>query len=427
MQPIQSTQPGVAVSPLQGLAQMATAYVGKEKQQRNDLMRASIAKQYGDWLDKGVGDYLSAGQPQEAAGPSLPGQPPPTQLAMDPMERIRMGLASRNPLVGRMASLDYARQAELDKPRVVNPGDTLHFPGNERPDFTTGPKKAIPDNWRSLLPAGATVEQNDPPGVFRMKGSDGVPDPYTMEFEGGKLVGVKRLDNANDAANSRAPYHTFILGPDGKIIVGDARTGKLSEGVLPSGERAVGGKLDPGTTGRNSNAQAAGHAVGAAGGLAQSRMSQIEQETQRGLALVDQLVGKEQGTPEEMKPHPGFSSYVGATLRPGFRFIHGTPEADFDRTLKQTLGQAFLQAYDSLRGTGQITQPEGQEAKAALTAMSGAQSEKEFVKSARAFQQVIRNNLINARNRAAQVQPNAGTAPAPGSTLKFDANGNPLP
>lgn len=123
------------------------------------------------------------------------------------------------------------------------------------------------------------------------------------------------------------------------------------------------------------------------------------------LDLIDQMVGK---LPEKdasgkvvregTKPHPGFRAAVGAGI--GERFIPGTDAAGFQALYDQVTGGAFLQAYETLKGTGQITEVEGKKATAAITRMNLAQNEKEFIAAAREFQSAIRTGVKNARAKA---------------------------
>jgi hypothetical protein len=98
------------------------------------------------------------------------------------------------------------------------------------------------------------------------------------------------------------------------------------------------------------------------------------------------------------RPHPGFEGVVGMGV-PGVRFIPGTQAASFDALFRQAEGGAFLQAYESLRGTGQITEIEGTKATSALTRMERSQTEVEFVKAAREFADVIRGAVARADKR----------------------------
>lgn len=141
---------------------------------------------------------------------------------------------------------------------------------------------------------------------------------------------------------------------------------------------------------------------------------------ERGIALIDEMVGKapvvdpktgkviEAGT----KPHAGFSSYVGGTLVPGARFIEGSDTASYELRQKQIEGQAFLEAFRTLKGGGSITEKEGEKATAALSRMNKAASEKEYMEAAREVQEVLRAGIRNAKEKATRsvVPTTGGTA-----------------
>jgi hypothetical protein len=104
-------------------------------------------------------------------------------------------------------------------------------------------------------------------------------------------------------------------------------------------------------------------------------------------------------------PMKGFEAAVGAALFPGERFIPGTNARDFVATYDQAIGAAFLEAFKTLKGGGQITEKEGEKATAAMTRMNLAQGEIEFVKAAREFETEVRAVLNIAQNRYAKLNP----------------------
>lgn len=97
--------------------------------------------------------------------------------------------------------------------------------------------------------------------------------------------------------------------------------------------------------------------------------------------------------------HPGFESYVGAGF-PGLRFIEGSDTASFEPLYKSIKGQAFLDAFQRLKGGGQITEVEGQKATEALLKLDKAQNEKDFIKYAREFQENLQRGMELAKNKA---------------------------
>jgi hypothetical protein len=144
------------------------------------------------------------------------------------------------------------------------------------------------------------------------------------------------------------------------------------------------------------------------------------------LSVIDQMIGDlnvKDGKIVRGKraPHPGFESVVGAGI-PGLRFIPGTQSADFDALVDQIEGGAFLKAYESLRGTGQITEIEGQKATQALTRMRRSSSEVGFIKAAREFEGIIRRGMERAEQRKARLEGGSASRPAPRSETKRGAN-----
>jgi hypothetical protein len=153
--------------------------------------------------------------------------------------------------------------------------------------------------------------------------------------------------------------------------------------------------------------KAAGKYKGEALAKAQSDLPGAVERASQALNVIDQMVGKQatvdaQGkvTDPGTKPHPGFRGAVGAGF--GERFLPGTEAASFQALYDQVTGGAFLQAYETLRGTGQITEIEGAKATSAITRMQLSQNEREFIKAAREFQDVIRNGVQRAQAKAGQ-------------------------
>lgn len=434
MQPAQMPQGGriqPRMSPLQPMAQMFSAYAGNRAQDQANTASKDLGQRYENFLQEGVQDYMrkrngTGVQPdpqefQQAADGMSPA-PASAGPATDPRALAATAMLSRNPQVQALGKLDYANENKLDQPHTVAPGGSL-VTGRGRNLLTQPPLHQIPETWQNDLPPGAKREPNDPKGVFRMKGASGVDDVYAMEFEGGGLKGYKKLDQDSGAgAASRAPYYSPVSTASG-LWNFDHRSGQMVQIQDSKGQPIIKDTADPGLQGRLAAEKKAAQERAEAAEKARMTMGKTEQTTKLGLDLIDKMIGSEDS---KVKPMKGFESYVGATLRPGFRFIDGTPEADFDKALKQELGQAFLTAYETLKGTGQITEKEGQEAKGAITRMSKAQSEAEFKLAARDFQRILKDNLQIARTKAAT--PNSG-GPAglpAGTTLKFDAQGNPV-
>jgi hypothetical protein len=122
---------------------------------------------------------------------------------------------------------------------------------------------------------------------------------------------------------------------------------------------------------------------------------------------IDELIGSENG---KVNPHPGLSKATG--LGGGvMRFFSGTEGKNFEIRHKEVLSQAFLDAFEALKGGGAITEKEGEKATAARTRMDLAQSKEEYITAAREYQGVLKRGVENARARMQR----SGTTPPAGA------------
>lgn len=132
------------------------------------------------------------------------------------------------------------------------------------------------------------------------------------------------------------------------------------------------------------------------------------------LANIEAMVGSSNlGTGGNVPEHPGFKGGVGFSFPPFQGYFSGTDVSDFNERLKQTQGAAFLKAYETLKGTGQITEKEGEKATAAINRMNAAQSEKEFIQAAKEFYTLVSAGVARAKGKLA---PESSAAPLSGTT-----------
>lgn len=105
--------------------------------------------------------------------------------------------------------------------------------------------------------------------------------------------------------------------------------------------------------------------------------------------------------------HPGKNRAVGAYMGQVAPSLLGPDAVDFTRKLEQLQGNLFLQAYDQLRGGGQITEVEGAKAEAAMANMSRAQSVEQFNAAVKEFREVVQAARQRARNAAKGIYDDA--------------------
>jgi hypothetical protein len=136
------------------------------------------------------------------------------------------------------------------------------------------------------------------------------------------------------------------------------------------------------------------------------------------LTLIDEMIGDARVSKDGKKwevpkggrdPAEGFTDYVGAGV-PGMRFLEGSDAASYERRQLQIEGKTFLEAFESLRGGGAITEVEGAKGQQAISRMNKAQSEVEYVKAARELQEVVRKGVERARTKAGVAPGGGGTA-----------------
>jgi hypothetical protein len=164
-------------------------------------------------------------------------------------------------------------------------------------------------------------------------------------------------------------------------------------------------------------ARAAGAAAGKNDQVAAETLPKVITTAEMMLGNIDAMIGKPEikdpktgkVTQAATRPHPGFEMTVGATLLPGARFVPGSPAADFQARFDQLKGESFLQAYETLKGGGQITNIEGEKGTQAINRMSLAQSEKEFIDAARELQGIIKKGVERARTRVRVIEPRSAT------------------
>lgn len=120
------------------------------------------------------------------------------------------------------------------------------------------------------------------------------------------------------------------------------------------------------------------------------------------------------GLIDEVINHPGMKQAVGKSRYALIQKVYGTDAYDFQTRLDQVNGQTFMEAYETLKGGGQITEIEGEKATAARHRMNAAGSEKEFVKAAREYQEIIKKGLDRYKKLA-----DLGVKPAPPQAVNY--------
>lgn len=103
---------------------------------------------------------------------------------------------------------------------------------------------------------------------------------------------------------------------------------------------------------------------------------------------------------EELEKQPGIGGFLGATgLAGGITSqIRGTDAYKAQARIDQLVGSTFLQAYESLKGGGAITQPEGEKAQAAIARLGKpGVGEEEYRQALRDFKEAVVSGMAKLK------------------------------
>ena len=119
-------------------------------------------------------------------------------------------------------------------------------------------------------------------------------------------------------------------------------------------------------------------------------------ERNRALQAQQAATGAQISVIDKALTHPGRETVTGlsGSLDPR-NYIAGTDATNFKTVVDQIGGTAFLQAFESLKGGGQITEIEGKKATDAMARLNTAQSDDEF----KASLQELREVMVRAQSR----------------------------
>lgn len=343
-----------------GLGQVAMAgmdqyNVARKAKQLEDFQKQQMMIQKGNFNISSQQHMLELQKMKEAARLQAIREEEIAKLPPEAQQAIRLG----------------AKVEDFVKPTMVGEGQKLVVPGfgKEPTVIAEGGTKARP--MRRVIIGSEEVDQEFTP-------------------EGWKEIGRGPRFNPQGDGN-RAPYFQALQTPEG-IFKFNARTGGL-EPALAGGKPVIGSTSSVPLQGALAEAKSGGKVAGEDATKTQIGLPTVLAQGEEAIRLADELL-----------THPGMKQAVGGSSLTGVQYVPGTKAHDFSIRLNQIKGKQFLQAYETLKGGGQITEIEGQKATDAMSRMNSTGSEKEFEKATREFQQVIRNGMNRAKMRANSVK-----------------------
>lgn len=274
--------------------------------------------------------------------------------------------------------------AEEDKPKPRQIGETR--------DYLKGNQK-VTEQWDGMAwvplgagPAYAPQQDNSAFGMMPIYGIGPDGKPVIMQLGKNGSLNIPQIPQGY----SVAPQTTSVDTGTGTQLI-DKRTGQP---VVPEIAKDVRGVAQ---------AQAVGKLTG---------------EAQINLPAVEENANVIKSTIAKVRAAPGRATGTGlsATLDPR-NYIAGTDAANFKALREQLVGQDFLQAYNNLRGGGQITEIEGEKAQNALARLQTAQSDEAFLTALDDFEKQVDVLTDIARRKA------AGGAANPPASAPTDSGG----
>jgi hypothetical protein len=283
--------------------------------------------------------------------------------------------ADQQEQAGRSAANQELMQAFAENAHPDNSA-MMGILGNQWADPSQ--KQAALDMWRAQNPVYGRNGLKYGMQPFITQGSDGKIHAYQLSTGGG-MQEIQMPDGQQYAPKLNIKdYGTYYGGIN-------PNTGQMSP--VTSGGEPVPKDLAGAASQRK---------LGEKTGTAEFDLPRIEQNTQTALATLDRLENS-----------PGMGTMVGPVLgaRPEGTVFTG-PEADFMANLQQATGQSFLQAYETLKGGGQITEIEGQKATAAISKLQNRRQSPEGYRAAIGeLRDILQRGLARAHQQAGVAQP----------------------
>lgn len=284
-----------------------------------------------------------------------------------------------------------AGKIELDQAKINDGLQMLQF------------AKGRPEAWASVRQAA--IRRGFPPEI--------VPEQYDDQFIDQAMQNLMTQKSGIPANIQNAKYYSS-LDEAGKQAYVDANR---ATPYLNTGQTFV----KPLATGGMTNAIPITPKA--------SEMPMFEAEVVQAKKTAENKVEKEAAYPtaaarvdnnikiiDDALAQPGFDKNFGITgMLPS---IPGGEAADAQTYIDQIKGTAFLTAIGEMKGTGSISEREGEAATAAVTRLQNAQSPK----AARKALTELKEILVGAKGRAAtgtKFETNQTPAPKAGSTVKW--------
>lgn len=191
------------------------------------------------------------------------------------------------------------------------------------------------------------------------------------------------------ASMAQSPFQVVDIG-GGKFAF-DRRTSDRSQLTTPDQEAEGAATIASATQGAKTTAEQTAQAA--------FDLPRVEQNTTNAISTL-----------KELRNHRGLGSITGLySLAP---VIPGTDQAAADALAKQVEGKVFLEAFNTLKGGGVITDIEGKKATDAISRLQRAQRKEDYQRAVDDLVSVLENGVKLARKKASGSKPSSKSAEA---------------
>jgi hypothetical protein len=393
----------VPTSFFQNITPLVQTYAGTKMAERGDKqaldLAAQLRKRYSDELSQ-YQDLMNPKQ-TELAGPTPTGTPLMTQNVPDRQAANLFAATAYNPALQALGMKRLTEGPKWEKAELPNPDGSIRkgwvdynasnplatfVEGGTKPAFTSLEAARFQYDTGMRLPTGGAMPAGSPTGA-----------PMNMPA-GNMPVNAMPAGGAPAMPSGSMPSQVPVAGGGG---MSPAAMSAANKEIFVDVEKRRRENLEnsPKVIATiNDTLRNVDDLIGDA---------RIVKDPKTGKEKIDYTVTQDGKQVEGRKPAAGFGLAVGAGL-PRWAVMGGSDTAGFLTRLDQIKDKTFLQAFESLKGGGQITQIEGEKATSALNRMNTAQSEVEFIKAAREFEENLRTGMELAKKKAGM--PTGGTA-----------------
>lgn len=388
--------------------------------------------------DAGAGAWKSAmgggvGQPQPFAQAGAPlvdadGQPDlDAQIALNRAKAAPTGALSPAPNVG--AGPDIAKAWSLIQAHLQDPREAVQAKGQamlkelqfrqeqqkiDAPEMVEGSDGAWHNKKVAMAPGFRSDMKPDPNTGIRM-----VWNPATGSYDAQAVNGFNALQADNITARGVAQANVDLASQPrlrGRVAAAEAagRAPFTPDNREDEDGAVVHGVLSdrfPGTRGPTAGTGLRGQGTKTKAGAQAGGRAEAENNVKNAADLPGVIANAQDtiGLIRQLKAMPEVKTRTG--LMGKMPAMPGTGGANFDAMHEQLKGKVFMQAFQTLRGGGQITEKEGEKATAALARLNRAQSPEGYLAALNDLEESLTLGVKRAR---AKVQQGGGAGSAQG-------------